>query len=62
MRSPCVYDALISKRVYKDAMSHESAIAYICGQSGRHFDPEIVAALETVQDQFQVIAQKYMDN
>ena len=36
-----VYDALISKRVYKPAFSHEKAVDIIKGDSGTHFDPEI---------------------
>lgn len=42
-----VYDALISKRPYKEPMSHDGAVAVIRQEAGRHFDPEIVeAALE----------------
>ena len=39
-----VFDALISKRVYKGAWTIEEALAEIESQSGRHFDPELVAA------------------
>ena len=39
-----VYDALTSTRPYKEAWTHEQAIAEIAGQSGRHFDPEVVQA------------------
>ena len=37
-----VYDALVSDRPYRRAMSSETAIQYITEQSGKHFDPEIV--------------------
>ena len=37
-----VYDALISVRPYKKAWTHEDAVLEIEGQSGRHFDPEVV--------------------
>jgi len=37
-----VYDALISKRVYKDAFSEEEADQIIREESGKHFDPKIV--------------------
>jgi len=37
-----VYDALISKRPYKDAYSNEQAIEIIKEESGKHFDPQIV--------------------
>jgi hypothetical protein len=41
-----VYDALISKRVYREAWSQERAIALLREQSGTAFDPRCVAALE----------------
>jgi len=37
-----VYDALRSKRVYKDAFSHEKSIDIIKGGRGTHFDPDLV--------------------
>ncbi len=37
-----VWDALTSDRPYRQAWSHESALAYIRDQSGKQFDPEIV--------------------
>ncbi len=37
-----VYDALRSKRVYKEAMSHTAACQIIADESGRQFDPEMV--------------------
>src|SRR5690606_19159394 len=39
-----VYDAIVSKRVYKPAMMHEAAVAIISEEAGRHFDPRLVAA------------------
>ena len=39
-----VYDALTSKRIYKDASTHEQAKAIIIKDRGSHFDPEIVDA------------------
>jgi putative two-component system response regulator len=41
-----VYDALTSVRVYKAAYSHDEAARIIVGDSGRHFDPDVVAAFE----------------
>ena len=38
-----VYDALTSVRPYKRAWTHDEAIAEIVAQSGRHFDPTVVA-------------------
>ncbi|MEE3467809.1 MAG: HD domain-containing phosphohydrolase [Eubacterium sp.] len=36
-----VYDALVSKRVYKERMSFEKADAIIMDSFGKHFDPEL---------------------
>jgi putative nucleotidyltransferase with HDIG domain len=43
-----VYDALVSPRVYRDAWSHEAAIALLHEQTGTAFDRRCVAALEAV--------------
>ena len=44
-----VYDALISRRVYKPAFPHEQAVRMIEAGSGSHFDPDVVAAFSQVQ-------------
>lgn len=54
-----VYDALISKRVYKDAMSHEAAAAIIEQGKSSHFDPDVVDAFVDIQMQFKTIAGRY---
>lgn len=36
------YDALVSYRCYKEPWSKEEALAYIEGQSGKQFDPELL--------------------
>lgn len=41
-----VFDALTSERVYKKAMSPDEALEIIHGESGTHFDPEIVEIFE----------------
>ncbi|NQU68118.1 MAG: response regulator [Candidatus Marinimicrobia bacterium] len=56
-----VYDALISKRVYKPAYTHEDAVGMIKNDSGTHFDPEIVDAFLHVTDLFDQIGKKYID-
>jgi HD-GYP domain-containing protein (c-di-GMP phosphodiesterase class II) len=43
-----VYDALMSKRVYRDAWSEEAALALLREESGTAFDPRCVTALEQV--------------
>jgi len=37
-----VYDALVSKRPYKAAFTHEKAVEIIKNNSGKHFDPELI--------------------
>jgi HD domain len=43
-----VYDALISPRVYREAWTHEQAVALLREETGSAFDPRCVAALERV--------------
>ena len=43
-----VYDALISRRVYRDAWSHERAVKLLREESGTSFDAKCVSALERV--------------
>ncbi len=57
-----VYDALISRRPYKEAMSHEAARAYIETHSGGHFDPQIVAGLVATHAELQRIAREWSDD
>jgi putative two-component system response regulator len=57
-----VFDALISRRVYKPPMPIEQAVAIINEGRGKHFDPEIVAAFEARIDDFRQIAARYVDD
>ncbi len=57
-----VYDALISRRVYKEGMPHAKAVGIIAEGRGTHFDPDIVDAFMALTDQFQAIAQRYADS
>ena len=56
-----VYDALISKRVYKPAFPHSQAIDLIREGRGEHFDPDMVDAFVQVADQFHVVAKRFTD-
>jgi len=57
-----VYDALISRRVYKEPMTHEQA-AQIIGQTrAKHFDPDVVDAFLALQENFRAIAMAYSDS
>ena len=47
-----VYDALTTRRVYKEAMSHEEARRLILQEAGKHFDPDVVWAFTRVDDEF----------
>lgn len=51
-----VYDALISKRVYKPAISHLSTIKIIEKGRGQHFDPDMVDAFLEVAESFCEVA------
>lgn len=56
-----VYDALVSKRVYKSAMTHAQAAEIIVSGKGQHFDPDVCDAFIAVQSDFQDIATAYAD-
>jgi putative two-component system response regulator len=53
-----VFDAISHKRVYKKAWPMEQAIAYIKEQSGRQFDPALVAIFEEHLDEFLAISNR----
>ena len=57
-----VYDALISRRVYKSGMPHEQAVGIIGEGRGTHFDPDIVDAFLALQAKFREVAQRYADS
>lgn len=48
------YDALRSKRPYKDPSFHEKAVELICRESGKHFDPVVIEAFLLNQEQFRL--------
>jgi putative two-component system response regulator len=56
-----VYDALTSKRVYKDAFSHKQARKLILTGSGTQFDPDIVDAFLAVESQFLAVREQFAD-
>lgn len=56
-----VYDALISKRVYKPAFTHEEAKAIIVQGRGSHFDPGMVDAFLACEGAFRQIAAEHRD-
>ena len=56
-----VYDALISKRVYKPPMPHEKAVQIIKEGKGSHFDPDMVDAFLELEAVFRNIALTFAD-
>ena len=54
-----VYDALVTRRVYKDAFTHEKAYGIICDESGKSFDPAIVDAFKSLEQIFIAIKAQY---
>ena len=57
-----VYDALISRRVYKEGMPHERAVEIMTEGRGTHFDPDILDAFLELQPEFQAIANQFKDS
>ncbi len=57
-----VYDALISRRVYKEGMPHEKAVQIIAEGRGSHFDPDVCDAFLANLPAFQQIAARYADS
>nr|WP_321401570.1 two-component system response regulator [uncultured Desulfobacter sp.] len=57
-----VYDALVSRRVYKAPTPHSQAIAIILEGRGTHFDPEMVAVFKQHAETFRAIAIEFADH
>jgi len=56
-----VFDALISRRVYKPPFPLEKVIAILTGERGRHFDPAVVDILLENMEEACHIKDEYMD-
>jgi len=52
-----VYDALRSKRVYKESRLHDETVAIIVDGAGTQFDPEIVVAFRSIEREFSRIVE-----
>jgi putative two-component system response regulator len=57
-----VFDALVSKRHYKQALPLPEAVRIMTQGRGRHFDPDIFDAFIESVDTFTDIAQRYADH
>ena len=53
------YDAMTSRRVYRQSMSHEEVLKYIVSERGRHFDPVIVDAFLEAEEDIRQITTQY---
>ena len=54
-----VYDALTSKRVYKDAFPHDVAREIIAKDAGSHFDAAVVRAFLDAEEEFVAIRRRF---
>ncbi|HKT78877.1 MAG TPA: CHASE2 domain-containing protein [Vicinamibacterales bacterium] len=45
-----VYDAVLTRRLYRETMSHQDAVAFIRKGAGTHFDPDVVDAFVRIAD------------
>jgi putative two-component system response regulator len=56
-----VYDALSSKRIYREAFPHDQCVKMICDEAGKLFDPGLVEIFLKLEAEFQEIAQSCKD-
>jgi putative two-component system response regulator len=56
-----VYDALTSKRVYKEAWTHEDTVREMTRNSGTQFDPDLLQIFLSDSAALEAIRQKYTD-
>lgn len=56
------YDALTSQRVYKVKMTHEEALKILKAESGKSYDPNIIALFEIFENKFKKILEKNYEN
>ena len=52
-----VFDALVSKRSYKEGFPYEKAFAIIKEESGTHFDPKLVHAFFEAKNKILEVAE-----
>jgi len=54
-----VYDALRSKRVYKDALPHDECVRVIAGAAGTQFDPRVVEVFLKIENRIGELADQF---
>jgi len=57
-----VYDALISRRVYKAGMPHDEAVQIMIKGRGAHFDTDMLDVFVNIQEEFRSIARRFADS
>jgi putative two-component system response regulator len=56
-----VYDALISNKIYRQGVTHDTAVGIIFGERGQHFDPDVVDAFMELTVEFEQVARRFAD-
>jgi HD-GYP domain-containing protein (c-di-GMP phosphodiesterase class II) len=56
-----VYDAAVSRTLYRQTMSHEQTVKFIASGKGTHFDPAVVEAFLNVEAAFWRLSQEALD-
>lgn len=56
-----VYDALISRRTYKEAWHEDDVLLEILSQKGKRFDPQLIDAFIEIYDVIKAIRNRYQD-
>lgn len=57
-----VYDALVSRRVYKEPFTHEHALSVVAEGRGTSFDPEMTDCFLAMEEDIRAIAREYPDD
>jgi cyclic di-GMP phosphodiesterase len=56
-----VYDAMTSKRVYKEAFSHDIARSLIVKEAGTHLDPDVVDAFMAAEQAIMAVRERFSE-
>ena len=56
-----IYDAMVTRRAYREALSHDQAVKMIREKKGTFFEPDLVDVFLRIQNRFQFIAEKWGD-
>lgn len=57
-----IYDAMTSKRCYKDAISHDEVKAFILKEKGKIFDPLLVDVFLRIENKWLTVKDRFIDN